>query len=271
MWEGAFDVPHSWGWTPPLSSADSCRWVLLWTCLRIISHCVLQSGPDLKSEETFTSGSYIFKDLRTFWWTPVNVCGTVWFMGCTPSDFPVDWRVNEVEVCPSSLCINQIEISCAKRLLHALHLLIRRVWWGSGSWQSLWSCDCPFRCGIEHWMPCESCKPGCGLWGPLLDPWERFPRREDGSKAGRPQCNGFKSEIALNWTLGLIPVHEHGSWRGYKNTGSLFLGEGGGCQCLRMSCLYNSRSLPCGGLAQTCDVWIKITHSLGVVWFSGSV
>lgn len=211
------------------------------------------------------------QDLRTFWWTPVNVCGTVWFMGCTPSDFPVDWRVNEVEVCPSSLCINQIEISCAKRLLHALHLLIRRVWWGSGSWQSLWSCDCPFRCGIEHWMPCESCKPSCGLWGPLLDPWEHFPRREDASKAGRPQCNGFKSEIALNWTLGLIPVHEHGSWRGYKNTGSLFLGEGGGCQCLRMSCLHNSRSLPCGGLAQTCDVWIKITHSLGVVWFSGSV
>lgn len=204
---------------------DSSRWVL-WTCLRIISHCVLYSGPDLKSMETFTSGPYIFKDLRSLWWTPINACCTVWFMGCTPSDFPVHWRVSEEKVCPFSLCIHQIEMSWAKRLLHALQLLIRRVWWGSGTWQSLWSCDHPFWCGIKHWTPWESCKPCCAFWGPLLDPWECFPRREDASKAGRPQCNGFKGKIALNqhWILGLIPVHEHGSWTGYKNTGSYFFG-----------------------------------------------
>lgn len=112
---------------------DSCRWVLLWTCLRIISHCVLHSGPDLKSVEAFTSGPCIFKGLRSLYWTPINACGTVSFMGCTPSNFPVHWRVNEVKVCPSSLCIHQIEISWAKKLLHALQLLIRKVWWGSES------------------------------------------------------------------------------------------------------------------------------------------
>lgn len=83
----------------------SSRWQLLWTCLRIVSHCVLHSGPDLKSVETFQSGPYVFKDLRSLWWTPINAYGTVWFMGCTASDFPVHWRVNEVEVCPFFFCI----------------------------------------------------------------------------------------------------------------------------------------------------------------------
>lgn len=105
MQDGALNVPRSSRWAALLSQPDSYRWVLLWTCLRIIPHCVLHSGPDLKSVETFASGPYIFKDLRSLRWTPIKARGTVWCMGCTSSDFPVHWRVNEVEVCPFSLCI----------------------------------------------------------------------------------------------------------------------------------------------------------------------
>lgn len=119
----------------------SSRWQLLWTCLRIISHCVLHSGPDLKSVETFTSGPCVFKDLRSLWWTPVNAYGAVWFTGCTPSDFPVHWRVNEVEVCPFFSASHQIEMSWAKRFLHAVHdqKSLARPWKPLELWSPIWT------------------------------------------------------------------------------------------------------------------------------------
>lgn len=127
---------------------------------------------------------------------------------------------------PSPSASHQIKMPWAKRFLHALQLLIRKVWRGSEIWQSLWSCDCSFQRGLEHWMPWESCKPCCAFWGPLPDPWWCSRRWEDVSKAGRPQCNGFIAKITSNWhwTSGLKTVHEHGSCRGYKNTWSFFLG-----------------------------------------------
>lgn len=54
-----------------------------------------------------------------------------------------------------------------------------------------------------------------------VSPGDRTPLRGE-----RPQCNGLKANITLNWhwTLGLIEVYGSSSWRDYKGTIFLFWG-----------------------------------------------
>lgn len=152
---------------------------------------------------------------------PVAQCG-LWAALLQFFQFTGEWM--RWRFVPSSSASHQIETSSAKRLLCALQLLIRKIWWGSESCKSLWSLT-TFWCSTKHWMPWESCKPCCAFGVPCwipesVSPGGRMSLRQVGLSAM------IKAKITLNWcwTLGLIPVHEHGSWRGYKNTWFFFLG-----------------------------------------------
>lgn len=190
MRNGALDVPRSSGWATPLSSA----WLFQ---MSVVVDLPKDNIPLCTTLRTWSevsgnlkSGPYIFKDLRSLsyqcpWHSLVYGLHSFRFSSSLESEWGGDL---------SLLPLHPTRQKCLepRGSFHALQLLIRKVWWGSKSWQSLWICAPLFQCGIEYWTPWVPANLAVPFGAPS---WECFPRWEDAFKAGRLQCKALKQRL----------------------------------------------------------------------------